>query len=347
MKSVKVIVGLIIAVVFISGMIFTLEAAEKELTVAAVLYGHANEGTWDPAAYKGLVKAQEIVPFKLILSEGISNTDAEKVIRNWAAKGTDVVFAHSLNYTDQLLKVARRYPDVYFIGEQIMNPNLPRDGKPSKFRREETPKNTLFMGDTPLQGNYLAGYAAALVSKTGILGILQPYETQGLNRYSNSFIFGARAAKPDIKIKIVYMGGYYAPAETRDAVTALAQDHCDVVFSEMDDNSAILEAKAQGIYCVAMYADKHDVAPKTVLTSVVMGWQVPLAGAIGAVANGTWDEYREKHYFRPLSLQEDSLSLGTWGDDVPESVKEAVAKVEAEIKNGTRTVKAENKRLIY
>lgn len=347
MKSVKFLIGLFFAVVFISGSVFAAAGSKNELKIAAVMYGHANEGTWDPAAYKGLLEVQEKIPFKLNLSEGTSVQDAENIIRNWAAKGMNVVFAHSLIYTDQLLTVAKHYPDVYFIGEQIMNPNLPRDGKPSNLRMEATPKNVLFMGDTPLQGNYLAGYAAALVSKTGKLGILQPFESPGLNRYSNAFIFGAQAVKPDIKIKIVYIGDYIAPAESRDAVKALANSHCDVVFTELDDNSAILESKAQGIYCIPMYMDKHNVAPKTVLTSVVMGWQVPLGGAIGAVADGAWEEYRNKHYFRPLSVEEGSISLGVWGDDVPESVKKAVEKVESEIKNGTITVKAENKRLIY
>ena len=351
MKKILMIISVVLFVGLVSSFGFAESGVDKadegEMEVVAIMYGHAKEGTWDPAAYQGLLKTQKKVGFKLSLNEGTGMQDAEKIIRNWAAKGVNVVFAHSLIYSDQLISVAKHYPDVYFIGEQIMDPSTTRDGEPSAYRKEVTPDNVLFMGDTPLEGNYMAGYAAALMSKTGIIGILQPFESPGLNRYSNSFLFGAQAAKPDINMKVVYIGDYIAPAETRDAVKSLAQQGCDVIFTEMDDNSAILEAAAQGIYVIPMYMDKHDVDSKTVLTSVVMGWHVPMTGAIEAAANGTWAQYREKHYFRPLSVAEGSLSLGIWGDTVPIGVKNALKKVQADIKSGKITVKAEDKTIIF
>jgi basic membrane lipoprotein Med (substrate-binding protein (PBP1-ABC) superfamily) len=323
------------------------EVVSKELTVVAVMYGHANEGTWDPSAYQGLLGAQKKVPFTLHLNEGTSTQDAEKIIRNWAAKGVDVIFAHSDIYTEQLLKVAQRFKKVHFIGEAQLDPRLHRDNPElSKLVPEKTPPNVLFAGDTPFEGNYLAGYAAALVSKTNTLGVLQPFEAPPLNRYSNSFLFGAQAAKPDIKVKVVYLGDYIAPAETRDAVKTLAQQGCDVVFSEMDDNSAILESAAQGIYSLPMYIDKHNVDSKAVLTSVVMGWGVVLQGAIAAASKGTWADYRKEHYFRGLSVSDGSIYLGTWGTDVPESVKKAVADVKAKIADGTIKVKIVDEKLI-
>jgi basic membrane lipoprotein Med (substrate-binding protein (PBP1-ABC) superfamily) len=204
----------------------------------------------------------------------------------------------------------------------------------------------VFAGDTPYEGNYLAGYAAALMSKKGTIGVLQPFESPGLFRYTNSFLFGAQAAKSNIKVKVIYIGDYIAPAETRDAVKTLAQQGCDVVLSQMDDNSAILESAAQGIYCIPMYADKHAVDPKAVLTSVVMGWEVPLEGAIEAASKGTWATYREKHYFRGLSVADNSIRLGKWGIEVPTNVKDEVEKIRARIASGEIKVKIVDKKLI-
>jgi basic membrane lipoprotein Med (substrate-binding protein (PBP1-ABC) superfamily) len=323
------------------------QGASKELTVVAVMYGHANEGTWDPSAYQGLLEAQKKIPFTLHLNEGTSTQDAEKIIRNWAAKGVDVIFAHSDIYTEQLLKVAQHFKKVHFIGEAQLDPRLHSDDPElSKYLPEKTPPNVLFAGDTPFEGNYLAGYAAALMSKKGALGILQPFEAPPLNRYTNSFLFGAQAVKPDIKVKVVYLGDYIAPAETRDAVKTLAQQGCDVIFSQMDDNSAILESAAQSVYSLPMYIDKHAVDPKAVLTSVVMGWGVVLHGAIEAVSNDTWADYRKKHYFRALSVKDGSIYLGQWGTDVPESVKTAVADVKTKIANGTIKVKIVDEKLV-
>jgi simple sugar transport system substrate-binding protein len=316
------------------------EGAKEELEVVAVMYGHANEGTWDPSAYQGLLKAQEEVGFKLSLSEGTSTQDAEKIIRNWASRGVDVLFAHSDIYLDQVINVAKQFPKVVFICETQKNPDLLKDDpEVGQYSSDKTPSNLCLSGDTPWEGNYMAGYVAAKMSKSGKVGVLQPFEAPPLNRYTNSFYFGAQEGRSDIDVNVVYIGDYIAPAETRDAVKSLAQQGVDVVFSQMDDNAAILECQAQGIYCIPMYMDKLDVAPDTVLTSVVMDWSGPLTGAIKAVKEGNFSEYRKTNYFRPLSAKDDSIFLGKWGTAVTSDVKAGADKLKKEFKSGSRSVK--------
>jgi len=326
---------LLIVVFFLSSTIFAVEKKE-EMELVVIMYGEANQGTWEPAAHEALLKVQKEVPFNLSLNENTSTQDAERIIRNWAAHGADVIFAHSAVYIDNLITVAKNFENVYFIGESRGPVTLNQTDYP--YRSENTPLNFVIAGDTPGEGNYLAGYAAALMSKNGMLGILQPFESPGLNDYSNSFYFGAKEAKPDIEVKIVYLGDYIAPAETRDAVKSLAQQGCDVIFTELDDNSSIVECAAQGIYCIPMYIDKSSFDPKTVLTSVVMDWSGPLGGAIEAVYNNNFAEYRKESYFRPLTVKDHSLYLGKWAPTVPDEVKKAVAEVEAKIIDGTLKV---------
>ncbi|MBN1835629.1 MAG: BMP family ABC transporter substrate-binding protein [Spirochaetales bacterium] len=315
------------------------QEGEGQLEVVAVMYGHANEGTWDPSAYQGLLKVQSKVGFDLKLSEGTSTQDAEKIIRNWAGRGVDVIFAHSDIYLDQVITVAEQFPKVHFICETQKNPDLMKDDpEVGKYSSDKTPANLVLSGDTPWEGNYMAGYVAAKMSKSGRVGILQPFEAPPLNRYTNSFVFGARAADPSVDLRVVYIGDYIAPAETRDAVNSLAQQGVDVIFSQMDDNAAILESAAQGIYCIPMYMDKGDVDPKTVLTSVVMDWSGPLGGAIEAVAKGNFEQYRKEWYFRPLSAKDGSIFLGKYGSDVPESLKKEVADIEKKFKSGALSV---------
>jgi len=307
----------------------------SKLTLAAILYGHANEGTWDPAGYQGLLKVQKEIPFELSLSEAVSSQDSEKAIRDWAARGTNIVFAHSDTYTDQLMTVAANFPNISFIGEFGIDPAV-KAGEPDqvKYLKANAPKNLVFLGDTPEEGNYLAGYAAALASKSGKIGILQPFESGTMNRYTNAFVFGAQAAKADIQILIVYVGDYLAPAETRDGIKSMAQQGADVIFTELDDNSSILECAAQNIQCIAMYVDKRDLDPKTVLTSVVQEWSVQLKSAIEAVQKGTWAEFRDKNFFQPQNLANGSVHLGAWGDAATEDLKKAVSAIEAKIKSG-------------
>ncbi|NIN63798.1 MAG: BMP family ABC transporter substrate-binding protein, partial [Anaerolineae bacterium] len=46
-----------------------------------------------------------------IVSEG---PDAERVIRDYAQKGYDIIFATSFGYMDSVIAVAEEYPDVLF-----------------------------------------------------------------------------------------------------------------------------------------------------------------------------------------------------------------------------------------
>lgn len=309
----------------------TATAAEMEL--AAVLYGVANEGTWEPAAYNAILASQKKLGFKLDLSENTTTQDAEKIIRDWASRGVTVIWAHSSVYQEALTKVAGQFPKVIFITEggwlttSPTNP-IPEAG-PEKF-----PANVVMLGDTPGEGNFIAGYVAALASKKGAVGVLQPFESPGLNYYTNTFVQGAKLAKPDIKVSVVMVGDYVAPAETRAAIVSMAQQGFDVIFTELDDNSSILECKAQGILCIPMYLDKHDTDPDAVLTSVVFNWEIPLYDALAAVKDNTFAKYRQANFFRPLALKDNGLYLGAWGTTATDAMKTAAADIKAKIISG-------------
>lgn len=192
----------------------------------------------------------------------------------------------------------------------------------------------------------MAGYAAAMMSKSGKLGVVQPFDGPTLRRWTNCFVFGARAVNPGIEITVVNVGDYVAPAETRDAVRTMVEKGCDVIFSEMDDNSAIAECAARKVYCIPMHIDKSDYNPKYVLTSVIMDWSNGLRGILTSIRDGTFKKYREKHYFYPLNVDNHSIYLGKWAPSVPEKVRKAVAALEKKFKKGELTVKVVADKLI-
>jgi len=328
------ILSLLCALVLVGFLALTsaIPVQSGELSMTAIMYGNANEGTWDPALYESLLKAQKGVGFKLHINETTGHVDLEKALRNWAGRDVSYIHAHSGSYIEETLKVAGHFPKVHF--SSILNSDPREYEEYVKYRASNTPPNVLLIGHTPYEANYLAGCAAALASKTGKIGILQPFDSREMNRFTNSVYFGAKAARPDIKVRTVLIGNYVAPAETRDAVKSLAQQDCDVVFALLDDNSAILESAVQGIYCIPTYKDRHDINPKTVLTSVHYDWSAQFEGPMKALQAGKFEDYRQKHYFRAQSMAEGSIDLGQWGEGVPDSLKEKVAEMRAKIIDG-------------
>ncbi len=77
-----------------------------------------------------------------------------------------------------------------------------------------------------------------------------------------------------------------------------------------------------------------------------MDWSGPLGGAIEAVAEGQFAEYRKEWYFRPLSAKDGSIFLGKWGTKVPDSVKKKADEIESKFKKGTLKVKLVDEVLI-
>jgi basic membrane lipoprotein Med (substrate-binding protein (PBP1-ABC) superfamily) len=336
-------IGLLVLIMILGlgVLVYGTEAKADDVDLVVILYGHANEGTWDPALIDSLTKVEKNVSFNLHLNETTKMHDLEKALRSWAGKGADLIYAHSGGYLETTVKVSKHFKKSHFMG--ILNSNPKEHKEYEKYLPKNTPSNLLLLGHTPYEGNYLAGFAAGLSTKSGIIGILQPFESQEINRYANSFFYGAKAANPSVKVKPVIIGNYVAPTETRDAVKSLAQQGCDVVIAILDDNSAILESAEHGIYCISTYKDRHSVDPKTVLTSVVYDWSKPFEGAIKAIEEDNFAQYRKKHYFRGLSIKDGSLSLGPWGSNVPDSVKNAVEKEKDRIINGEIKMKISDK----
>ena len=64
----------------------------------------------------------------------------------------------------------------------------------AKLAPGNDPPNMILMGKILLEGNYMAKYDAAMMSKTGKLGVVQPFAGPTLRRWANCFVFGARKA---------------------------------------------------------------------------------------------------------------------------------------------------------
>jgi basic membrane protein A len=95
--------------------------------------------------------------------------DAERVIRDLARQGNQIIFTPSFGYMEPTLKVAKEFPDVKF--ESITG--------------YKTAPNVATANARYYEGRFLAGIAAGRMSKTGVAGYVAgfpiPEVLQGIN----------------------------------------------------------------------------------------------------------------------------------------------------------------------
>jgi basic membrane protein A len=122
------------------------------------------------------------------------------------------------------------------------------------------------------QGSFLAGAAAALVSKTGTVGFLGGAPSALLERYEAGFTAGVRTVNPRTAVRIAYAGSFDDVAAGKRSAGALIARRADVVYAVAGRSGlgAIEAVQAHpAVYAIGVDSNQDALAPGKVLTSVV------------------------------------------------------------------------------
>ncbi|MEA3335237.1 MAG: BMP family ABC transporter substrate-binding protein [Chloroflexota bacterium] len=284
--------------------------ATGELPSAAFVYvGPVNDFGWTYAHDQGrqAIEAMGVeTAYAELVGEG---PDAARVIRDFAEKGYDIVFATSFGYMDSVIEVAGEYPDTVF----------------EHATGYKTADNVGIYDGRGYQGWYLAGIVAGSTTESNKLGYIAPYPIPEVVRNMNAFALGARSVNPDAEVNPIWIFDWVNPPKEREAAEALADLGIDVIARESDSTEADKLAQEKGIYVVGYNADAtRDQAADAFLTAPIWHWDTYYMQVVQDVADGSWTS-------EPVwwGLKEGLMSLAPIADFVPEDVK---ALVEAEQK---------------
>ncbi len=225
-------------------------AVAKSLTVGLILVGPQNDMGYSQAQYEGAkyVEAQ-LSGTKLIYLDKVNPADRPgltipQVVDDMVEKGADLIIAGSDDMKDGILEAAQMHPDKVFVhisGDSALTGKAPKN-LGNLFSRMEYPK-------------MMAGYAAALTSKTGKIAYLGPLINEETRRLAVSAYLGAAYAwtevrkKPlaDLKFKVNWIGFWFnIPGVTTDpsqVANAFFDSGYDVVLSGIDTPEALTVAK--------------------------------------------------------------------------------------------------------
>ena len=239
--------------------------------------------------------------------------DAERVMRQMALSGHNIIFATSFGYMEQMLKVAEDFPDVKF----------------EHATGYKTAPNMSVYSSKFYEGRYVQGVIAGMMSEKGKAGYIASFPIPEVIRGINAFYLGATSVNPDFDIDVVWVNTWYDPAKEADAAKVLIAQGVDIITQHTDSPAALQVAEKEGVLGFGQASDMIQFAPKAQLTAIIDQWGPYYVERVRAVLEGNWE------------------STDTWGGmdtgmvemapmtNMPEDVAEVAISLTNQIYDGT------------
>lgn len=239
--------------------------------------------------------------------------DAERVIRQMAQNGTDVIFTTSFGFMNPTAKVAKRFPNVVFEHA-------------TGYKRD---KNLSTYVLRTYEGRWVSGIAAGMMTKTNTIGYIASFPIPEVIRDINSVYMAAKSVNPDVKIKIMWVSTWYDPVKESEAANVLMDQGADILIQHTDSPAPLMAAEKRGLKGIGQASDMSNFAPNAHIFSIRDDWAPHYISVIENVKNGSW---KSQDYWGGFSAG--MLSIASMNDNLPEDVKKAVWKSYEEIKSG-------------
>lgn len=237
--------------------------------------------------------------------------DAERVIRDLAQQGHQLIFTPSFGYMEPTLKVAKDFPDVKF--ESITGYKMAANVAVANARYYE--------------GRYLAGIAAGrLASSAGyVAGFAIPEVIQGIN----AFTLGMRSVNPAAEVKVVWLGAWFDPPREREAAMTLFNQGVELIAFHTGSTAVMAAAQERGKLAIAYHSDMRKVAPDAQVLAVTHQWGDYYTRRAQAVLDGNW-----KSAALWGGVKEGMIRVDSFGPKVPKKVGDEVLTRQKDIAAG-------------
>ncbi len=291
-------------------------APAKKLRVVSIFQTPIEE-PWDGAIHQALLRAQKELGIDYQWTEKVAGADFERVVREYAEKGYDLVMGDAFGQEQAARRVAKAYPKIKFLFGSGLGPAQPNFGVFDDWIHEPA---------------YLCGVIAGKLTKSNVLGVVGGHPVPEVNRLINAFKAGARDVNPNVKVKVAFIGSWFDPPKAKEAALAQIEAGADLLYAER--YGVIDAAKERGKLAFGNLLDQQHLAPETVITGPV--WDVyPLVKfAVESVRRGT---FVAMDYAEWTMMQKGGARLAPfrgWESKLPKDVVDLVKTREQEIRNG-------------
>jgi basic membrane lipoprotein Med (substrate-binding protein (PBP1-ABC) superfamily) len=285
----------------------------KPIKVASI-YTVPVEQQWVSRIHKALNAAKERGDVTYKWSENVANNDYERIMRQYAEEGSDLVIGEIFGVERAARRVAANYPKVAFLMGSSFGPSKPNLSVFDNFIHEPS---------------YLTGMVAGKTTRSNTIGMVGGYAIPEVNRLMNAFMDGAREINPNVKFLVSFINSWYDPPKAKEAAFAMIDRGADIMYAERFGVSDA--AKERNVKVIGNVIDTSSQYPGTVLASALWHMEPTIDRAIKAVMEGRFEaaDYGQYSY-----MAYGGASLAMDGALVPPDVVKLVKDREKEITDG-------------
>ncbi|WP_457648073.1 BMP family protein [Profundibacter sp.] len=302
-----------------AGTMMSAGAALAEKIKVAGIFTLPVEQQWISRIHKALVAAEERGDIEYVYSENVANTDYERVMREYAEGGQQLIVGEIFGLERAARKVAADYPETAFLMGSSFEP---------------AGDNLSVFDNWIHEPAYLSGMAAGAASKSNVIGMVGGYAIPEVNRLMNAFMDGARETNPDVKFLVNFIGSWYDPPKAKESAFAMMDAGADVMYAERFGVSDA--AVERGVKAIGNVIDTSDDYPNTILASALWHMEPTIDHAIAAVADGS---YKAEDYGKYSYMKYGGGSVVVDENLVPADIVQAIKAKEAAILDGSFVVK--------
>ncbi len=224
-------------------------AAQEKLKVGWIYVGPVGDFGWTyqhEVGRQAVVKALGDKVDTTYLENVSEGPDAERSIEQLARSGHKLIFTTSFGFMDATVKVAKKYPNLFFEHA-------------TGYKRE---KNLATYSARFYEGRTIQGLIAAKMSKSGIMGYIGSVPIPEVISGINATMLAAQTINPNIKVKIIWVGEWFNPGKEADAAKALLDQGADVLMQHTDSAAAVETAAKRGIPAFGQDSDMIKFGPE-------------------------------------------------------------------------------------
>ena len=239
--------------------------------------------------------------------------DAERVIREFAASGSKLVFTTSFGYMNPTIKVAQQFPNVMF----------------DHATGYKTAKNVGVYNARFYEGRYLCGIIAGKMTKSNVAGYVAAFPIPEVVQGINAFTQGMRSVNPKAEVRVIWVNSWFDPGREREAANTLISQGADIVTHHTDSTAVVQAAEEKGKYAFGYHSDMSKYGPKAQLTATTHQWGAFYTKTVNDVLSGKW---KPENIWG--GIKDGMIKLAPLNPAVPKDVGDMVAKAQKDIVDG-------------
>ncbi|NBC31644.1 MAG: BMP family ABC transporter substrate-binding protein [Alphaproteobacteria bacterium] len=246
-------------------------AQEAEPIDVAAIYTVPVEQQWVSRIHLALQAAEERGDVTYTFSENVANTDYERVMREYADQGIDLIVGEVFGVERAAREVAADYPDTAFLMGSSFGP---------------AGENFSVFDNWIHEPSYLTGMVAGSMTESNLIGMVGGYPIPEVNRLMHAFMDGAREVNPEVQFLVSFIGSWYDPPAAQEAAFAMIDSGADIMYAERYGVSDAAEER--GVYAIGNVIDTQEEYPGTVIASALWHMEPTIDRAIAAVRDGSF-----------------------------------------------------------